>query len=187
MKDKYILILLLLWFILPLTTVFLISKLILPIYHAKYLIGATPPLFLLSAKGIEQLKKSSWAFYLVGGLIILAMVTKLYPYYRYSQKEPWRNFVNYIGKNWEESDTVIIYPGWATTTFNYYAKGRYPIYRISTQVGDNVLDMDKRYWLICYDCDNQEQKRLIDHINIKDNFHKVAQFQHMALYRSMSN
>ncbi len=114
--------LLLEWLLIPIASAFIFSLIAPSIYKPKYLIGASPALYLLVARaiaGIEDRKVSA-------SLIVLAMALSLpgtWAHYELLHKEPWRRVAADIEANAKPGDLVLFYPGNAQKlAFDYYAR-----------------------------------------------------------------
>ncbi|MBN1367138.1 MAG: glycosyltransferase family 39 protein [Dehalococcoidales bacterium] len=115
-------VLLLLWLFIPTLIPFIESKLLVPIFQTKYVVGAYPALVIMVAAGISYLR-SKWLIYPVLILIIILSSVGLYSYYKYPNREQWREAVRYIETHSQPDDLIIICKGHYHLPFDYYYKG----------------------------------------------------------------
>jgi hypothetical protein len=95
--------LLLVWFFVPFVLSLILSFSVRPIFWPRYLIGITPALYLLAARGIENIDtfaktytvraKLTWILIV---LLALLSVPGLYDLYAFPQREQWREVANLI-------------------------------------------------------------------------------------------
>ncbi|OFX91540.1 MAG: hypothetical protein A2W97_04920 [Bacteroidetes bacterium GWE2_40_63] len=108
------------WWFIPYTIMFLVSKKI-PMFLNRYILFNSVTFYLfLSALISIYYKKWNWATYLVTSIIGIFMFIKLEVnsknfYYREVQ-----NAVNHVSEFTDSSSIVIIHPHWASLGFTYY-------------------------------------------------------------------
>ena len=156
------LILMILWLFCPVFLPYILSKLLGPVYLARYTIGALPALCLFLALGITAIRKVVPEFVTVGVLIIL-IVPGLYRYYVTDVKDQWRETAAYVSENAAEGDALVfvaINNGFSSAVqnaFNMYHQSDLPECRLSTYYMSrdqiqNALDdcgSDReRFWLV---------------------------------------
>lgn len=117
--DKYYF--LALWLFSPILLGF-IPKITSILYYAKYLIANSPPLFLLAAKGLDNIRLKYLRYGVLVLLIALSLVN-VREIYTKINKEPWERAVSYIEKNAQPGDLLIFTPPYfQETVFDYYSK-----------------------------------------------------------------
>jgi len=148
--------LLVIWLFLPLVLAFIISKVITPIYVHRYLIGASPALYLLVAKGLSNLKVRS-IIYPVILLIVLLALPNLANYHTEYGKSQWRDVAQHVELNAQENDVLVFCANFAQSPFDYYYKGNLDEFGISNTVEDTeeiaafvneATSGKQRLWLI---------------------------------------
>jgi mannosyltransferase len=115
-------IILLIWMIVPFLIAFLESQVMTPIYATRYLIGTSPALYILAAKGLDKFNNKRLFIALIA-LIVIFSSLGLRSYYVNDQKEQWRQAAEYIESNAQKDDVILIYQGYSLTPFNYYYHG----------------------------------------------------------------
>ncbi|MBN1437690.1 MAG: glycosyltransferase family 39 protein [Sedimentisphaerales bacterium] len=98
---------LLLWLVVPIALPFLISQVASPIYLTRGAIVASIPLILLMTKGIDCLRFMSLKVLCVVALVCISLLD-VYVYYRDTDKEQWRELVQYIEEQASSADLVVI-------------------------------------------------------------------------------
>jgi len=159
--------LLTLWLFIPIILPFLISLFIVPVYLARYTIGASLAFYLLIAKGISNINHKHVKLTIVIIIISLSAIN-VERYYSNTNKAQWREIANYIDNNAQPEDLVLMNFGSLVREicFEYYSK-RTDITKKTFQdyleVGDNIsvteeyikelnqtINGKKRIWLILY-------------------------------------
>jgi mannosyltransferase len=115
-------VLLLLWLFIPILIPFVESRLMTPIYQAKYAIGAFPALCLLVAKGLSNIKWQ-WIFYILLIVIVVLSSIGLGQYYKYDVKEQWREVVQLVDSKSKQGDVIVFCEEYYNTPFDYYYQG----------------------------------------------------------------
>jgi len=148
-----------LWLLVPIVTLFAWSRIGPPLYHERYVIGAAPALYLLLAYAIVRARR----FVPVPAVLIaLAMIVApgLQEYYHADQKEQWREAAAYVEQRRQDSDAVILAPdqdGWQQACFLWYARDARPVCGIPIEPADDAslnaalracLGDRQRFWLI---------------------------------------
>jgi mannosyltransferase len=151
--------LLTIWLSVSLVITFVISRITTPIFLNRYLIGASPALYLLVAKGIINLKKK-FLIYPVLILIIVLSSFGLQKYYNDNIKEQWREVANFIEENSTDKDIIIFNFSSNKTIMDYYYKDKLPQFvfdekDISTQTEidkfmNDLATEGKRTWLVLW-------------------------------------
>jgi mannosyltransferase len=154
-------ILLLLWLLLPIASLFIASKIIKRMYLTRWLIAASPALYLLVAKGLSNLKVK-WVLYPLLLAIVLLAALPLGNYYTKFQKPQWREAAELVELNTQENDVLLFCQRWRHCTFNYYYHGKLDEFEFSSNpqpgdtekmaaVVDEAIIGKERLWLIlCY-------------------------------------
>jgi len=131
---EYLLILLI-WLSVPIIIPYLISLYITPIYVTRYTMGASPALFLLVSKGIDNLSLKK-LIYPVLAVITIISSYGLYYYYVNDVKTQWREAVEYVELHSQENDILIFCESGTWRPFNYYYKGDLEEFKISRSEDD---------------------------------------------------
>jgi mannosyltransferase len=92
---------------LPLLLLALVSK---TIIYARYVIVASAPLFLLAAKGIRNINYN-YAKFAVMAIIVVLSAANLQTYYAATRNPTIADAVNFVNKNAESGDLVIVFSG----------------------------------------------------------------------------
>jgi len=114
--------LLLLWFIIPVATVYIKSLVSVPIMTNRNLIISLPPLYLLLARSIAALPlKQRTLHFIAVGVVAIIFIDLIFVkrYYSTPEKEQIRDAVEYIVKN-DPDRSVIIGYAYNPKFFNYY-------------------------------------------------------------------
>ena len=135
------------WLLCPLILLYLISKLIMPIYEHRYVISAAPALYLLLALGVFHLRKVLPLLISLGTLLIL-IIPGLTQYYVADVREQWREMSAFMEENAGEGEVIVFAPndssvntGNQLIAFNYYYQGTLP----SCGIGPDELT-DNEVW-----------------------------------------
>ena len=113
---------LLLWFIIPVATVYIKSRISVPIMTNRNLIISLPPLYLLLARSISALSLKSRTINLVAFSVVALIFIDLVfvkKYYSTPEKEQIREAVQHIIKNNPDNALIIGY-AYNPKFFNYY-------------------------------------------------------------------
>ena len=156
--------LLLVWFFSPLVVCLIISFTFRPLFAAKYLIGITPALYLLTARGINNIDSfvSSYIMRVNVALALVAVVALwslpgLHRYYAWPTQEQWREAADFVEQNSEASDVVVVCPEGYRQCFDYYYDGDLERLGISSTVAqdgelkrfvDAATRGKERLWLV---------------------------------------
>lgn len=128
LDHKNHLLLVALWLICPIGLIFVLSKLFEPIYVHRYLIGSAPAFYLLLAFGLVNLRHVVPLPVLFGFFVIMNGLG-LYDYYRYDDKEQWRDLAAYVDAQVQPGDVIVFAPDevtWLQTFFFMYSQGNLP-------------------------------------------------------------
>jgi mannosyltransferase len=118
-----VVVLLVLWFVIPILVPFIESRLMTPIYQDKYAIGTLPALCLLVATGLSKLKWQ-WIFYPVLAAIVAFSSWGLADYYKYVTNEQWRETAQLVESKAEPGDVIVFCESYYEGAFDYYYKGQ---------------------------------------------------------------
>jgi len=147
-------VLLAIWLFLPLVLAFAISKITTPLYVTRYLIGASPALYLLVAKGLSELNIRK-VIYPILIIIVILSSPGLANYYTKVNKAQWREVAGLVELNSRENDVAIFCAG--QIPFNYYYHGELTKFGIDRNVEDtqelaafvnDATSGKERLWLI---------------------------------------
>lgn len=100
---------------------FLVSIFITPIYGVRYTIAGSMAFYLLVAIGIEATGNNTFKLFIIG-LLALLSIYPLHRYYKFTDKQQWRDAVHYIENNAKPGDNVMVYPAFETISAEYYSK-----------------------------------------------------------------
>lgn len=142
-----------LWLILPMTFVFLISYLLVPIYIDRFLLVALPPYLILVAYGLLRIKNTTTrrGLILALTLAISFSLSRIYfdPIYA---KEDWRGLVGYVQQHSQSNDVIFVRTLEGTLPFNYYDRGQLEKVAMSTNRAtaplDEIAQEYDRIWLV---------------------------------------
>ena len=170
--------LLLVWLFVPILLAFIQSNLMTPTYQIRYLIGASPALYLLVAKGITRISKKS-LFYTTLAFIMIMSSVGLYYYYVDQFKFPWRNVAGFVEANATANDVIVVNSPPNGEPFTYHYHGRAEAYTIPWELPDStdkcqyVKDISRykeRIWIVAgargleeiYNCIKEEYGNALD-------------------------
>ena len=108
------------WFTAPIIIPYLISLFSTPIYISRITIGAAAPFFLLTARGIDNIRKPVLK---TAGLMLIAVFAfiNIYHFFRTSRKEPIREIIAGIEQQESENELIVLVPGnYHSFVCNYY-------------------------------------------------------------------
>lgn len=109
------------WLSLPVLLPFLLSQFLSPIFMAKYTIASSPAFLILSAKGLSNISsrimKISLIF-LISGLSVFNWANDLTT----TNKETWREAVQYLDNQTKEGDVIVFSSGDCRYMYEYYSK-----------------------------------------------------------------
>jgi mannosyltransferase len=148
-------ILLILWLFVPILIAFAESRLYIPIYWHRYLIGSSPALILLVAKGLDKIGPRA-VFYAIMVAIVVFSSPGLYLYYARDVKAQWREVAQFIEDNSRANDVLVFNLDKSRAPFNYYFKGKLPEVAANTNIDNldavispfSATDGPRRYWII---------------------------------------
>jgi len=110
------------WILFPILAPLAYSKLAVPIYHIKYVIGSAIPFYILIAAGADSITSNKTRAVLIA-IIIAFSSASLHGYYRDVDKEQWREAVAELEARAGIGETVIVVPGECVQQiYNYYSK-----------------------------------------------------------------
>ena len=143
-REKFCL--LFLWLFAPVLLTFLISIFLANIYTNKYIIMASPALYILLAKGVSSLKPN-FKKIAIAAFIALS-IANLYPYYTTVEKEQWKEAVGYINGNAKAGD-MVLFDAWYVQygAFNYYFN-RADVLASQFLEGGIVPPNFERFWVV---------------------------------------
>lgn len=113
-------------FAIPLILSYAISF-IKPIFLSyRYMVIILPFCYLLVAYGLTKLQSRVLKMMAIG-LLLLGMVVGLYAYYHEVKKIRWSQVAQYLDKNGEKNDLILVYQGYWQRPLHYYLKSPIPI------------------------------------------------------------
>jgi mannosyltransferase len=109
------------WLFLPVLGSFLFSILFKPIFHPRYLVISLPPLVLIAAAGVQNLRPA-WLKGTTALLLLVLSSRGLVALYSGSccQKENWRAATKYVLDNSVAGDGMVFQAPYARIAFEYY-------------------------------------------------------------------
>lgn len=120
------LIMLLLWFALPILIPYILSLESTPIYYVKFTIPALPALLLLAAKGLDALDTQVWW---MRSAVIAIVVTLGVIAWRDNrndwsalEKEIWKEATQYVDRSATSNDAVFVHEWYCKYNCDYYTK-----------------------------------------------------------------
>ena len=156
--------LLLLWFFFPFLASLMISYTITPIFWDKYLIGITPALYILVARGIRRLDpimnahiERMPATLILVALIALLSLPGLHDLYASPQNEQWREVTSLVEQESQPDDVVVVCHFNYIYPFNHYYRGDLETLGIEFWVSENeelasfvdgAVKGKERLWLV---------------------------------------
>jgi len=152
--DEFLL--LTIWLSFPIILAFIISKYITPIYVTRYLIGASPALYLLVAKGLSRFNTRQVLCSILMVILLLSSFG-LVNYYAEVNKEQWRDVAHYVELNAKENDVAVFCANYVQRPFDYYYNGEIAKFGIARNVEDKqematlvnqTITGRERLWLI---------------------------------------
>jgi 4-amino-4-deoxy-L-arabinose transferase-like glycosyltransferase len=112
----------LLWLLVTVVIAFFVSLVAVPMFAAKYMIGAVPALFMIAARGVAALE-NRYAKAAAIAIVVVISVVVLWGYYGDTVKEPWRDAVQAVESQAQPGDVVVFNIGACRfNCFDYYAK-----------------------------------------------------------------
>jgi hypothetical protein len=181
-------ILLIIWCTVPVIVTFIESKLMTPLYSARYFSWVSPALYLLVARGLANLSKK-WLVYPLILLIVLLSAYGLQVQYSTNTWPDWRSATEFVELSSNMNDILIFYSGIGLPGFEYYYEGNLPRYRVGSK--DNLIDIsdpldrtiadsDRAWFILSYKCKSDSTKKhLIDRygsesIILEKEFHGIS-------------
>ncbi len=126
---------LIIWLVFPIIAVFIISLIYKPLYQSVYFIICLPPLAILLAMSLENLKKIRLLYYLLILFIISSSLVRLvfwysgnnsYKWLINNKNEDWRGATNYITNNSLSHDIIVFYGYNGFIPYSIYRSGLSP-------------------------------------------------------------
>ena len=153
------LVLVIIWFVIPVLLPFIYSNLFSPIFVDRYTICAAPAFYLLIAVVISRISRVV-PIYLSLGALLIVILPGLQDYYVADVNEQWQEVAAYVQENSQVNDVIVFTPddkGYQNKSFDWYYQGTLPSCGISSDVKDDqaiagilsdcTLGHD-RFWLI---------------------------------------
>ena len=151
--------LLVIWISIPLLLPLVLSKIFGPMYHDRYMIGASPAFYLILAFLLTKFRRVVPESVMLGFLVII-ITPGLFDFYASPVREQWREAAKYV-EHESMNDEVIIFAESGSdqnrVTFNWYYKGYLSECGINKNL-KNYADIDKefvkcikklgRFWLV---------------------------------------
>jgi hypothetical protein len=126
-----------LWFLVPLAGTMVISYALVNVWMVRYMIYASPALYILTAMGIVSLNRRNLVA--VALVCVLSLpAARLGVYYTKSQRPEWRQAVSHIESNIQPGDAIAVYRYGYRYVFRHYYNGGSPVFFLGT----HQLDRD---------------------------------------------
>lgn len=132
--------LLICWLVVPIVMPFVLSFVVSPMYLHRYVVAASPALYLVMALALVSIRRIVPLAVSVAATVLM-VVPGLYLFYFEYQKEQWRDVAAYIAEESLPGDALAItLDGYVAESFNWYYDGElracpFP----SGEVGDDAL------------------------------------------------
>jgi len=130
---------------------YVVSHVYRPVYHDRYSILASSALYLLVAKGIDNIRIRRIQ-YLIVLLILVLSFFNIYEYYKRVDKHQWREAIEYIESEAGYGDVLMVYPPFESYGAGYYLDRKDLKARPFSDRSELVLDIGgKKLWIILSD------------------------------------
>jgi len=151
-----------------------------PLYQTKYAIPASIALYLLAAKGIDNIRRREAKLF-VAALVLALSVVSVHHYYGNPEKHEWRGAARYVEANARDGDLVIIYPKHEIESANYYfGKEKLKVTTLNNRSGLNPLHGPGDIWIISsYHGDMIER----EHLPPENRLLQEKEFRKIKIYR----
>lgn len=120
-----------LWLIVPLAGTMLISHAVVNVWMVRYLIYASPALYILTAMGTVSLGRRNLLVIALACVLSLP-AARLGIYYTKAQRPEWRQAVSYIESNLQPGDAVAVYRYGYRYVFNHYYTAGAPVFMLGS-------------------------------------------------------
>lgn len=114
------------WLVLPLLYTYVLSLFVTNVWTVRYVIAASPPLYLLVSHSIQTLTHRGTKIAVLI-FILLPTLIRLGTYYVQPERPEWRPAVRYVQTHEEPGDIIGIYSPGNKLIFDYYYRGRSPV------------------------------------------------------------
>ncbi len=147
------------WLIVPIILPYILSEIFIPMYHHRYVIGASPAFYLLLAFIISRIGKVVPEFITLG-MIAIVITPGLYEFYVTPVREQWREAAAYVDNNANKNDVIVLADsggGQNLKNFNWYYRGKLNECSIGVRLnrGDEIKEALERcisgynrFWLV---------------------------------------
>lgn len=112
--------LLLLWLAIPVLMAFAVSF-IKPVFYDRYLVVCLPPLILLVARVLCEIRSRTVLAAVVLGIVMLSVRAELNCHDCKRLRDDWRAATLYVLSNTHSGDGIFFDPGWLKTPFDHYS------------------------------------------------------------------
>jgi mannosyltransferase len=123
-KDRQNTLFGILWFVVPVVSVFAISQRY-PLYQSKQLLIFIPGLVVLVVQGLRAVPRPASVVMIVPLLVLTSVA--LYNLDAADDKHGWREAALYINTQWQEGDAIYLNPAAASPTLDYYLPQSMPM------------------------------------------------------------
>ena len=109
------------WLLAPVVGSYLLSVVVTPIFHPRYLIICSPALFLLAARGLADRRRGTRLLLVM--LIIVDGASCILAHYFYHENERWGDVADYLENRVGSSEILYVSPSWFTSPVKHYYSG----------------------------------------------------------------
>ena len=165
-----------LWLMTPILVPFVISQVSTPIFSHRYMIAASFAFYILTAKGILNLRKN-YLMYPILLILITVYSWSLYGYYAELDKGQWRQAVRHVEENAQPGDRVLVSPDFCWHyIYRYYAQRDDLVYTSSSskspqtdekqyQELDTLIQESDRIWVLLWK-NRESHKKFIEKLDM---------------------
>ena len=111
-----------LWLIVPISMALVISEIIKPIYHHRYLMCSAPAFYILTALVLTKVKKIIPISIILITYVIL-ISPGLYDYYSKPVREHWKQVAAYVAEHERPEDLIVFTSQRSSLNFKWYYRG----------------------------------------------------------------
>lgn len=164
----------------PVVLPVVLSILYKPLFQAKYGIPASIGLYILAAKGIDNIRWRGGKLF-VTALVLALSVVSVNHNYSNPEKHEWREAARYVEEYAREGDLVLIYPEHEIESGNYYfRKEKLKVTTLHNRFGLDTLHGPGDVWIISsYHGDMIEK----EHLPARNRLLQEMEFRKIKIYR----
>jgi 4-amino-4-deoxy-L-arabinose transferase-like glycosyltransferase len=109
------------WFAVPILIVIALSLTVRPLFVTRYLIACLPPLVLIAAIGLSQIRQPALFGAAVGVIVLLSLLAVRSVYVNPSE-EDWRGAAQHVLARSQPGDAALFYIDGSRASFDYYRR-----------------------------------------------------------------